>query len=131
MPLLGETEFALIDSELGSSLDWSALNLVVCHLGRQGLRAPIELEDAHGKIKTPLNPTEISDLTEYFSANGEEISRQLANKKWVDRVKTFSGHRETVKFIVNAVKHFRECAHNNRYLTVEEMPMQEIEIVPE
>jgi len=131
MRLIGETELALIDKEKNVALNWSALNLVVCSLANRGFRSPIELEDIHGEIKTTLEPGELSQLTEHLAENGEEIARESDGQDWRERIKTFTSSRETVTFVMSALRLFRECVRDNRSLVVEEVPPGQINITPE
>ena len=130
MSLTGEIEVAFVDPEIGSSLDWSALNLVVYSLANHGFKSPVELEDVHGNIKPQLSPDSLSDLTEHLAAHGEEIAREADSQPWRERGKTFASSRETVTFVMSAVRMFRDCVRHKRSLIVAEMPAHEIDIIP-
>jgi len=130
MALIGKTEFALVDAENSVTLDWSALNLIVYSLANHGFRSPVELEDIHGEIKPQLEVDDLRQLTEHLAENGEEIARESDGLDWRERVKTFASSKETITFVMSAVRTFRDCIRDRRPLFVEELPIQEIVISP-
>ncbi len=131
MPLSGEREIAFVDPEHGSTLDWSAVNLVVSDLANEGQASVLRLEDDQGNIKTPLSPYELSVLYEHLATHGEAISKKYSMQDLCERVKTFSGQRESVIFVMSAIRWFKERISDSKHVIVQEMPADKIEITPQ
>ncbi len=130
MPLVGEREIAFVDQEIGSTLDWSAVNLVFSDLAQEGLKPRIDLEDQFGTIRTPLSPYDLSEIYHHLVTHGEAISKRYSMEDIRERVKTFTGQRESVLFVMSAINWFKERVRDNRLVVVQEIPADEIEISP-
>jgi len=130
MSLTGDMEYALEVPEDGTTVNWSALNLIVANLRNRGFRSPVDLEDAHGNIRETIDPESLEELTVHLVDHSEVIAHETSEPPWRERVKTFADTRETVIFLRSALGVFAESIREKRSLVVKKMLASKIHISP-
>lgn len=130
MALIGEMEYAFEVQDEGTTVDWSAVNLLVAHLRIKGFRSPVDLEDAHGNIRETIDPESLEELTVHLADHSEVIAYETSEPSWRERMKTFADTHETVTFLRSAIGVFAESIRDKRSLVVKKMLASKIQISP-